>query len=116
MSLRRSLWRWVTKSACSSGELLRFADSATSHATKGRILTPRTADLIALDARGRHEDAEKALWRRTMELSFEGICQMRKGENSGERAEQVRKDSTKDPAVSIFLELPMVQGLGNRWK
>lgn len=37
--------------------------------------------ILALEARERHEDSEKGFWRRILELSFEGVCKMRKGKS-----------------------------------
>lgn len=37
--------------------------------------------ILALEARERHEDSEKGFWRKTLALSFEGVCKMRKGKS-----------------------------------
>lgn len=82
--LRRSLQRSVTRYACSLGEFLRLAGPAACQATKGKDINFKghlNLLILALEARERHEDSEKGFWRRILELSFEGVCKMRKGKS-----------------------------------
>lgn len=65
--------------------------------------------ILALEPRERHGDSEKAFWRRTLELSFEGVCKMRKEKSILVKRRASKKEWHEGQSiVSIFLELQMV--------
>lgn len=107
--LRRSLQRLVTTSACFLGELLRPVEPATCQASKEKDINfEGHLNLLFLlwKPKERLGESEKAFCRRTLEESFEGICEMRKGKSILIKRRASKKEQHEGQnAVSIFLYL-----------